>query len=159
MVPNLWLIPIEEVAGLMGGIEQIMTIVAVKIDSDATGIALFLLNEENASKLASTLSTQDKNSVLEEIVNIIIGAALTSLSNFLKLKLIQSIPASATDMLRAIINEIVAQMGEQTDEVLLLKVSLQAKEIEVIADLYFIFDPASSKKIIISCNAQVENNG
>lgn len=159
-VPNLWLIPIEEVSGLMGGIEQVMTILAIKMTDGISGIALFLLTNEDAARLAGALSSQEKNSVLEEIFNIIVGSSLTALANFLRLSFRQSIPASASDMLRAVINEVVAQMGEQTNKVLLLKANIKIEAIAVTGDLYFLFDPASSKKMLASCDATViKNNG
>jgi chemotaxis protein CheC len=148
-VPNVDLLVIEKVSPLMGLADQVMTAIQVKILGDATGVIVLLLTPSEAQVLATAISHNSKSiAPLEEITNIIAGAALTSLANFLRMSFLQSIPASATDMLGAIGNEIVASLGEQLGKVLVLEVHIIMHEPAINGRLYLLFDSASSKKIL-----------
>ncbi|HZE87145.1 MAG TPA: chemotaxis protein CheC [Methylomirabilota bacterium] len=150
-VPDVRTASIEGIPDLMGTTEQIMTTVAIKISGDATGVVVFLFTPEDAKKLASEIMQTQTISVVEEIANILVGNSLTALSQFLQMKFSQSVPLSATDMLRAVINEIMSELGGQTDTILLLKISFMVNTFLVGGSVYFLFDPTSTEKILNAC--------
>lgn len=164
-VPDLKVLSVEEVPEIMGKAEQVMTVVLLKIIGDAPGTMLLLLNPNDAARLASLLTKRKKRqaavldeidrSALREVGNILAGSSLNALSGFLKMNLLQSIPDTATDMLRAVINSIVAELGEKTEDVLVLETSLTATESGVSGKLYFLFDPASTEKILAATRSKI----
>jgi chemotaxis protein CheC len=156
-VPKLEIIQLEKVPGLMGEPEQTMTVVIVKIKGDAAGIIMLIMTPENAALLVSEIAAGQADSALEEVVNIFSGASLGALTRFLGISLMQSIPGSATDMLRAVINEAMSGFGEKVHEVLLLTVDFTVANLNAAGKLYFIFDDTSTEKIIAACQKQIEN--
>lgn len=166
-VPDLKLVPVEKVTEIMGDPEQLMTVVFVKVVGDAPGVTLLLFVPSDAGRLASLLHKQEKNqrqfldemdySALRELCNILSGASLSALANFLDMKLLQSIPYTATDMLGAVVNTIVADLGEVTEEVLILEVSFSAKESGLAGDVYFLFDPSSTEKILAATRKKIQS--
>ncbi len=153
-VPVLQLVELEDVAGLMGEADQDMTAVMVKIQGDAAGTILLLMEPEAAIQLVRPIAAGQEVSALEEIGNILAGSALGALGHFLGLTLMQSVPGSATDMLRAMINEITAELGAQTDHILVLGISFSTAETHIGGRLYFLFDPNSTQKILAASRAK-----
>jgi len=150
-VPQITLLPLEEVPATMGEAEQDMTVVLIKIIGDATGTILMILTPENANRLVTAIAPGMEASALEEIANIFSGRALGALSKFLGLKLLQTIPDTATDMLRAIINEVTSELGTQEDNVLLMSVGFTVTALGVKGALYYTFDTVSTQQIILKC--------
>jgi chemotaxis protein CheC len=153
-VPVLKLVELEEVAGLMGEADQDMTAVIVKIQGDAAGTVLLLMDPEAAHHLVQPIAGGQEASALEEIGNILAGSALGALGRFLGLTLMQSVPGMATDMLRAMINEITAELGAQTDHILVIGISFVTTQTRIGGRLYFLFDPTSTQKILSASRAQ-----
>ncbi len=153
-VPILKLAELEEVANLMGEADRDMTAVMVKIQGDATGTILLLMDPEAAIRLVRPIAAGQEASALEEVGNILAGSALGALGRFLGLTLMQSVPGSATDMLRAMVNEITAELGAQTDHILVLGINFTTTETRISGQLYFLFDPASTQRILTASRAQ-----
>jgi chemotaxis protein CheC len=147
-VPTLDLVTIEDVSGLMGGAEDTMTIVAIKIKGEIAGTILLLVTPENATKLLSNVQSDQETSVLEEIANILAGAALGAISRFLGLTLMQSVPGSATDMLQAMIGEITTELAAHANEILVLGIDFSATASHATGKLYFLFTPTSTQHIL-----------
>jgi chemotaxis protein CheC len=153
-VPVLKLVELEDVADLMGEADQDMTAVMVKIQGDATGTILLLMEPKSAIELVRPIAAGQEASALEEIGNILAGSALGALGHFLGLTLMQSVPGSATDMLRAMINEITAELGTQTDHILVLGINFATIETHIAGRLYFLFDPSSTRTILAASRAK-----
>lgn len=156
-VPKLEVVPIEKISEIMGDSEQLITVVLIKIIGDVPGTMMLLFSPENAVKLAKQLTNRIKNdgildeadrSALKEVGNILSGSALNALADFLGFTLVQSIPDIATDMLSAVINTIIAQLGETADKVLLLETVFQDEVDTVKGKYYLLFDPKSTQVIL-----------
>jgi len=156
-VPVLQLIPVEKISEMMGDSEQLTTVVLIKIIGDVPGTMMLLFNPENAIKLAEQLTKREKNdgildevdrSALKEVGNILSGSALNALADFLDFTLVQSIPDTATDMLSAIINTTIAQLGESADKVLVLETVFKDETSTVEGKYYLLFDPKSTFAIL-----------
>ena len=92
------------------------------------------------------------------MVNIFCGSCLTALSKLLGYHLDQSVPASATDMCRAVINQVVAGLGGQSDNLLVLNTILSLQEDNISARLVIIFEPISAQKILTILDNGPKNN-
>ncbi|MBI2031909.1 MAG: chemotaxis protein CheC [Candidatus Levybacteria bacterium] len=156
-VPMLKLIPIEKISEMMGDSEQVITVVLIKIIGDVPGTMMLLFNPENAIKLTEQLTGRTKRdgildeadrSALKEVGNILSGSALNALADFLDFTLVQSIPDIATDMLSAVINTTIADLGETADKVLLLETVFRDEENTVEGKYYLLFDPKSTRVIL-----------
>ena len=79
------------------------------------------------------------------------GHALNALSQFLGFRLLQSVPEASSDMVGAMMNEILVHfLREKHENVLVLSVNFQISGHEITGSLFFLFDPVSTKVILDS---------
>jgi len=157
-VPEMQMVPFDRVPMAMGNVDQIVTIIFQEIVGDAPGTIMILLNPKDATNLAA-LATHRKDKhfdildevdrhALRNIGNIISGASLNALSKFLDLNLLQSVPDAATDMLGAIVNTIVAEFSETSEDVLMLDVEFSVEDLEIEGRIFFVFNPKSTQTLL-----------
>ncbi len=162
-VPDGFVDRVEKISSFIGESENTMTVVLLRVLGDISGTAFLVFPPESAMKLAKFLTKSEKNrlaldeldrSALREVGNILLGASLATLSNFLNMNIVQSVPDIATDMLGSVIDSLVAEMGEVSDIILGFKVNLEVlgddkpKEEDFNLQIFFIFDPKATGKIL-----------
>ncbi len=147
-VPCFQLKTVETASDAIGLADELVTEVLLQIQGDVTGIILILMKPTVAQELERILNKVGVSSALPELGNILAGNALASVSKFLKLRLLSSVPDIATDMQRALIISSVFQLGEETDAVLLLSAQMSLSKTQLSARIYFLFDEVSTQKII-----------
>lgn len=159
---------IEKTPQFLGTTDQVMTVVVLKITGDIQGLMLLLFSRESALNLAARLSPgrrknaafldETDRSALREVGNILAGAALTALSKFAGLNTLQSVPDASTDMLGSMVDGIVAEMGRSSDSILAFKVDFGADDGEIDGRLFFLFDPATTTKILEATRTHVRDD-
>jgi chemotaxis protein CheC len=147
----------ERISDTMGSPEQPKTVVFVRIDGDANGAVLLLVNPNDINTLLSNVDGKLRISALEEITNIISGASLGGLSRLLNMKFHQSITLNTTDMLRAVVNEIITDIGITNSEILCFAINLKVGVNPISISLYLLFDEKTSSLILTSGKNQMEN--
>lgn len=157
-VPAAYIDHVEKMPALLGEPEGVMTAVLLKLLGDAPGMMLLLFPPESAMRLASLLTkTEEKpnhilddmdRSALKEVGNILAGAAMNALSKFLDLNFLQSVPDTATDMLGSVVNSVLAEIGRSSDTILIFKVDFSIQDKKVDGQLFFLFDPQATGKIL-----------
>jgi chemotaxis protein CheC len=128
-VPTAHLLDVEQAIKALGPTQQVATAGLVKIEGDAQGLLIFTLHPDDANDIAQHLVQQHTDSsyndvdqsVLREVVNITGGAALSALGTFLGMHLWQSVPGSTTDMIGAVLDPFIAELGASYDKVLVLQ--------------------------------------
>ena len=129
-VPRVKVYPIYEIPELFGGSENIVVGVLLKMFGDMQGSLMFLMDEESAKRLLNdmmfgqeveNLTDELPMSAMMEVGNIISSSYLNALSFFSKLTIIPSTPAFAYDMAGAILGTILYEVGELSDQVLLIE--------------------------------------
>ncbi|MFC4811267.1 chemotaxis protein CheC [Paenibacillus sp. GCM10023250] len=155
-VPTVSLIPFEQIADKVGGFEQVVVAVFLRVEGDAPGNMFFLIDEEAAKKLLRNLLAMDVQaegysemefSALCEIGNILAGSYLSSLADFTRLCLLPTVPAIAVDMAGAILGYGLMQYGEMGDSALLIDTAfLEGKE-ALAGHFFLIPDPESFERI------------
>lgn len=165
-VPNVRLLPFEEVADIVGGAEQIVIAVFLRVEGDAPGNMFFIMQEQYAHQLKKQLLSgehldDDTNSELEmstlcEIGNILAGSYLSSLADLTKLQLQPSVPVVAHDMAGAILSYGIMQYGEMGDSALLIETSFLEDCNTLEGQFFLIPDPSSFEKIFHSLGVSSE---
>ncbi len=115
---------------------------------DLTGLTLLLLSKEEATSLLSLLLGEkvekigpDEESALKEIGNIITGAYMTALSDFLGLLALPSVPFLKNDNIRTIISDAFLQIEAEKGFALCIRSILKIEDnIEVQATFFFLPD-------------------
>ncbi|MDA2921775.1 chemotaxis protein CheC [Patescibacteria group bacterium AH-259-L07] len=164
-VPDVFVDRVERVPQFFGETEKIMTVVLLKLLGDAPGIMLLMFPPESALKLAGLLTKQHKKNIkvldeldrsaLREVGNILSGASMTALSKFLDLNVLQSVPDAATDMLGSVVDTVLAEIGKESDIVLVFKVNFSIEGEDIDGQLFFLFDPKATAKILEATNKVV----
>ncbi|MCF2942328.1 chemotaxis protein CheC [Paenibacillus tarimensis] len=165
-VPTVALVPFEEIAERVGGSEQIVVAVFLRVEGDAPGNMFFIIQEESAKRLLSNLLSIELDSgmpysemefsALSEIGNILAGSYLSSLADFTKLSMAPTVPSLAVDMAGAILSYGLLQFGTMGDDALLIETSFLEDKEEVEGHFFLIPDPESFEKIFVALGVPTE---
>lgn len=157
MVPKVRIVPFEEIAESVGGIEQVVVAIFLRIDGETPGNMFFILTQESAKRLLRKLVgievenedfyTDMELSALNEIGNILAGSYLTSLADFTNLNMQPTVPSLAIDMAGAILTYGLLQYGEMGDHALLIDTAFLEGKDEVEGHFFLIPDPESFDRI------------
>lgn len=156
-VPSVRLLPFEQVAERVGGFEQIVIAVFLRVEGDTPSNMFFIMQEHYAHQLMNQLLpgehindgtyTELEMSMLCEIGNILAGSYLSSLADFTKLQMQPSVPVVAHDMAGAILSYGIMQYGEMGDSALLIETSFLEDCQTLEGHFFLIPDPNSFETI------------
>lgn len=156
-VPKVSLLPFEEVAEIVGGSEQVVIAVFLRVEGEAPGNMFFIMEEPAAKRILQQLLSgiQEEQegysemdlSTLCEIGNILAGSYLSSLADFTQLSMAPSVPSIAVDMAGAILSYGLMQYGEMGDSALLIETTFLEDHQSLEGHFFLIPDPESFEKI------------
>ncbi len=156
-VPKVRMLPFEELCESVGGAEQVVLAIFLRVVGDSPGNMFFILNLQSAREMLRYLlgfpaSPDDSYSELElsalnEIGNILAGSYLSSLADFTQLKMTPTVPSLAIDMAGAILSYGLHQYGQMGDHALLINTKFMKGSNEVQGHFFLIPDPESFGKI------------
>lgn len=159
-IPQIKVIPLEEVPDTLGGPENIVVGILLRVEGSAPGSVMFLLPERQALDLVDMLMGRKKGtnqtfgeleqSALKEVGNILTGSYLNALANFTKLSLLPSIPAIAKDMLGSILSIVLAEIGQFSDYALLIETEFIDGEDGINSQFFLVPEPDSLAIILES---------
>jgi chemotaxis protein CheC len=166
-VPRASLVPVEEVLDHIGGVEEIVAAVLLRVEGDLSGTVLFVFSEGSVLKLISQLLGQPigsleeiggmGESVLMEVGNILTGSFLNAISMMSNLTIIPAVPLFTFDMLGSIISSSLLGTGMMEDQVLLIETKLAQEGDEVTGNLLFFFDVGTLNSLLNSLQVQLES--
>lgn len=123
-VPNTYPLPINKLASVLGDDEEIIVMLFFKIFGEVEGSILVTFTEEQATYLANLLLgkdeadmeiTEEKESALKEVGNILTSSYLTALSTLVGFNLMPSIPYIAYDMVAAVVDPLVIDLSQSVE--------------------------------------------
>jgi Chemotaxis protein CheC, inhibitor of MCP methylation len=165
-VPKVSLLPFEEVADRVGGSEQVVIAVYLRVEGEAPGNMFFIIEENAAKRLLGQLLSLESGeediysememSALCEIGNILAGSYLSSLADFTHLSMAPSVPSVARDMAGPILSYGLMQYGEMGDSALLIETTFLEDREELEGHFFLIPDPDSFSKIFQSLGVLTE---
>lgn len=133
-VPTVALVPITDIAGIIGAEDMPVVGILLGLQEDVKGTMMFLTTEEAANVMVNVLLGRDESakepfgemeySVISEIGNIIAGAYLSALSTLTNLTVTASVPAMTIDMAGAILSVPAIEYGKIGDKVLFIETQL-----------------------------------
>jgi len=165
-VPLVNILHFEQIAESLGGDEEVVIAIFLRVVGEAPGNMFFILSHQSAKKLLSqmagiesvdnTLFSDMEMSALQEIGNILVGSYLSSLADFTHLNFSPTVPAMAIDMAGAVLSYGLIQFGQMGDHALLIDTKFLEGEHEVEGHFFFIPDPESFEKIFVSLGVPLE---
>ncbi|NEN85155.1 chemotaxis protein CheC [Paenibacillus elgii] len=160
LVPKVRMVPFEEIADSVGGAEQAVIAIFLRVEGETPGNLFFILKFEPAKKLLRNLVGMDavegeeysemELSALNEIGNILAGSYLSSLADFTQLNMQPTVPSLAIDMAGAILSYGLLQFGQMGDQALLIDTKFLDGSDEVEGHFFLIPDPESFERIFVA---------
>jgi chemotaxis protein CheC len=157
LVPTVRMVPFEEISNSVGGSEQVVIAIFLRVEGETPGNIFFILSHESAKRILRNLVGIEVNnedsysemeiSALNEIGNILAGSYLTSLADFTDLYMIPTVPSLAIDMAGAILSYGLLQYGGMGDHALFIDTKFLDGEDEIEGHFFLIPDPESFQKI------------
>lgn len=157
-VPKVAMVPLEAVPDLVGGPDAVVVGIFLRVYGKAPSNILFLLPQKSAFYLVDTLMGKPHGqtrkldamdeSALMEIGNILSGAYLNAFFTFTKITMLPSIPALAMDMAGAILNVVLAQLGQMGDQALVIETEFLSEDDGINGQFFLVPDPGSLETII-----------
>lgn len=131
-VPAVRVVPLENVSYFWGGPEKYVYVVYLEVLREMSGTMLTLFDPDSAAFLTKRLLGQEEvdmktdiaQSALKEVGSILCGSYLSALTQVVGMNAVASVPAMANDMLGAMLNFILVEIGQVADEVFLIDVEL-----------------------------------
>jgi chemotaxis protein CheC len=157
LVPTVRMVPFEEISDSVGGSEQVVIAIFLRVEGETPGNIFFILSQESAKKMLRNLvgievENEDSYSEMElsalnEIGNILAGSYLTSLADFTNLYMVPTVPSLAIDMAGAILSYGLLHYGEMGDHALFIDTKFLDGLDEIEGHFFLIPDPESFQKI------------
>lgn len=116
-------LPFNRIVEYIGGAENLVATVFLRIDGDINGNMFFVFGTEDAKDMIKDLTSVSGDgpfdemglSVLQEVGNILSGSYLTALADFSGLEFKPSIPSLAIDMAGAVLSFGLMEAGKVSD--------------------------------------------
>jgi chemotaxis protein CheC len=156
-VPAIKVVDLSQLGQYMG--EESAAMVAFELQGDIPhgGYILFYITRESAIRMTNTmlgqteidrpLSEMDESALLE-VGNIMVSAFLDATAELLGFVMLPSPPSLTIDMAHAAMQSLIAQMQEETDEVLLFSTELVCEEYKVDSDIIMMPERSTLMRII-----------
>ncbi|HUT38239.1 MAG TPA: chemotaxis protein CheC [Methanoregula sp.] len=156
-VPSIKVVDLAQLGEYMG--EESAAMVAFELQGDIPhgGYILFYIPRESAVRMTNTmlglteinrpLSEMDESALLE-VGNIMVSAFLDATAELLGFVMLPSPPSLTVDMAHAAMQSLIAQMQEETNEVLLFSTELVCEEYKVDSDIILMPERSTLIKMV-----------
>lgn len=161
-VPKVLCMPLEKTADLVGGPQSLIAGVTMHVLGDVSAKIVLMLPRDSALQMAGLLTQQSteerqvltmmEHSAIKEAGNILAGAYLNALTEFLGLMLLQSVPQLVFDMAEAVVAEISKGFPPTTE---IICIGTQFSELENIINGFFLLIPDQASLDVILKATQV----
>lgn len=159
-VPRLSVTPLEEVPPHIGAPEEPVAAVLMNMMGDLTGCTLLVFPRPTALRLAELLMRRPsgactelgamEQSALKETGNILSGAYLNALSEFMGVMLLPSPPSLAIDMSRAVLTTAYLQFGADPNYVFCVETEFFLQDVgERLRGFFLLLPDLSSLQTIL----------
>lgn len=157
-IPEVEIIPIKNIAKIIGDIDTVYVGVFMPIMGDVNGAVLFSFTEESGFELIDMLyglSTgktknldQDGESALKEVTNIIGSSMINILAEKIDLRIRPDIPTVVHDYIQSAIDSILIQNNISGDYALSMNTYFYYHDDRVLGKLFILSETESLKKMI-----------
>ena len=165
-VPEVKTAPLKKIVELVGPPENLVAAVYMKLMGDAQGRALLIFPRQSAFNLVDILMKRAAGqtkflkeidcSAIKEVGNILTGAFLTTLADFLNIALIPSVPLMAYDMVGAILEALAIEFGEDADYIFCIHTEFTDPSLDIGGSFILVFDRKSLNIIIEKIDMKIK---
>ncbi|MRH42282.1 CheY-P-specific phosphatase CheC [Aquibacillus halophilus] len=168
-VPSVRVLSFDETMEIVGGPDETIVSVFLRIQGDAPGSMFFVLSPGQAEQFvhqitgntdfsfASPPFEEMGLSVLHEVGNILAGTYLSALSDFTKINMQPSVPALNIDMAGAILSQGLMELSRESDYAIIIDTTFNDNDknnAQIQGHFFLLPDPESFEKIFVSLGVQ-----
>ncbi|WP_058307793.1 chemotaxis protein CheC [Gracilibacillus massiliensis] len=158
-IPSIKIVDFNELMEYVGGPDQVIVSVFLRIQGEAPGSMFFVLSpEESHSLVEQLIGTSADNieenelaiSAISEIGNILSGSYLSALSDFTSINLQPTVPNLTIDMAAAILMQGLIEISQESDYAIIIDTMIEEEDQsnESVKGHFFLLpDPDSFDKI------------
>lgn len=165
-VPSVKIIPFSEIEGVLGGEEEVVVGVFLRLEGDISGNIFYMMSFDSAKHLINNVLNSDscdstelseiEVSVLHELGNILAGSYISSLSDFTKLNIYPSVPAMTVDLVGAIFSYGLIQISQYADAAILIETRFLEGDRCLQGHFFLIPDPEAYSTLFSSLGVPIE---
>jgi chemotaxis protein CheC len=152
-VPEIRLLPINEVPAVFGGPENLVGAVYSRLLGDLSGGLLFIAPRKDLLAIADLLRSRevgtskslgaDEEGLVMHAASVLQSAYLAAVARFTELSVLPSPPQFAFDMMGAILEAVTTAIGMKAETAILIMTRFETEEVAVDAALFYLPDPDS----------------
>lgn len=154
-VPKVSLIPFKNVVQRLGGPEEEVVGLFLRVYGDARGNMLIAMPKKSAEQLVKILFPEKdlafgemQISALKEVGNILTSTYLNAMGSIIHKLLIPSIPSFSIDMAQAIVDLLLIEIAEVSNEALVIETYFKSRDDSFNGHFFLLPDPQSIKIIL-----------
>jgi chemotaxis protein CheC len=154
-VPEVYVESIGKVVSLLGNPEEEVAAAYVGYHGELDGGAMVIFDASSTHGLIQTLTGSDMEladpmsvSVIQEIGNILVGSFISALASFFGNTIYAEPPGVAVDMLGAVLNVLLSEIGQHADYIIMAKTTISIEDVNIRGWIVDIPSPESFKRII-----------
>ncbi|MFQ5702792.1 MAG: chemotaxis protein CheC [Gemmatimonadales bacterium] len=159
-VPTITVTDLEQISDVLGNPQEIVAAVLMHMLGDLTGRNLLMMPAANAKLLCDLLLKRSpgatesfdelERSSLKEAGNILGGAYMNALSDFMGMMLLPSVPSLVIDVASAVLTTAHLGFGSERDQMFCVETDFHFDEAERTLTGHFLLlpDPASLKAVL-----------
>lgn len=170
-VPSVKIVAFDEVMDMIGGPENLIVAIMIRIQGNAPGTVFFILTVPEAENLVRQITSDSyfkifgdeppselAISALQEVGNILAGSYLSALSDFTKINMQPSVPSLSMDMAGAILTVGLVELSQVMDYAIIIDTTINELESSdgVNGKFFLLPDPESFDQIFDSLG--ISNN-
>lgn len=168
-VPKACFLDFEKVIELVGGYEELVSCVGLRLLGDIPGMVLFVFSELGTYSMVDMLmglevgSTSELDdmgqSAVKEVGNVLTGSFISAISKMSNMRMVTTVPIFAFDMLGAVLTSFMIASGRVEDKVLVIETELfQELDSRIKGHFFLLTEPGSIQQLFASLGITVENN-
>lgn len=156
-VPRINITTLDNIPNTIGGAEEPVAAVAIRVDGDLKGVTLLVFPQPIALRVAGLMMGKRvdvlgeiEQSALKEAGNILSGAYLNALAEFLQMRILNSPPILAVDMSDAVLSSTYLEASEGAEYVFCVESEFQLQNDTAPLRGYFLLlpDPPSLRAML-----------
>ena len=163
-VPTVRIMDYEEVVEKLGGPEQMIVGLLLKLEGDVQGMIMFLLPQNFANTLLAALLGEETPlnqideigySALQEVANIMAASYVNAISAMTGLAINISVPAMCVDMLGAILSVPAIHYANISDKIIFIEDEFSGNDLHAPNHILMIPDVDSLEKIMTNLGIEL----
>jgi chemotaxis protein CheC len=150
-VPRLQIVPLEDVAELLGNADEVVAAVLMHMLGDLTGRTLLLFPRDAALRLSEILLRRGagsshvfaemEKSAIKEAGNILCAAYMNALADFMGMMLLPSVPSLVIDLCAAVLTSAQTNFGSEREWVFSIETEFTMDDVEQKVAGHFLLMP------------------